>query len=281
MAFKSIIEKIKERFSASDDDQKTGFQSTVEKIKERFSASNDDQKTGFRATVENLKEKFTKSDEDEKTGVKSIVEKVKALDNNKKIIAIFSFVLILLLVVTVVSWPNRQDGALDTLGAENRELSEASPETEDGEPSEPEEELLLDGMAPDFTLTLLTGEDFTLSDHRGTVVVLSFWATWCGPCVEKMSYTQASSEHFGNQVIFLGINIGENPDLVQSFINEGGYTFPNGVDEDDSIFNHLYTSGGIPYSVIIGPDGMIVGEMVGWAYSMSNQLHTIIEEALH
>lgn len=274
MAFKSIIEKLKERFSASDDEQKIGFKSTVEKLKEKFTKSDDDEKTGFKSIIEKVKEKFTKSD-DEKTGFKSIIEKIKALDNNKKIIAIFSFILILLLVVTIASWPNRQDEDLGALGAGNNEPSG----TEVGELSEAEEEQQPDGLAPDFTLTLLTGEEFTLSDHRGTVVVLSFWATWCGPCVEKMSYTQASAEHFGNQAIFLGINIGENPDLVQTFLDEGGYTFLNGVDENGNIFNNLYTSGGIPYSVIIGPDGMIVDEMVGWAYSMSNELRAIVEEA--
>ena len=221
----------------------------------------------------------------------SLIEKVKNLDNNIKIISILSLVLILLLTVTILSWPTQQEGDLAVPETENNELLEAEegdlPETEEGELSEatesepPEtEEELPEGMAPDFTLTLLTGETFTLSDHRGTVVVLSFWATWCGPCVVKMPYTQTSAEHFGDQVIFVGINIGENPELVQNFLAEGGYTFPNGVDEDGRIYNNLYTSGGIPYSVIIDKDGMIVHEMVGWAYSMSNQLNEKIEELL-
>ena len=169
-------------------------------------------------------------------------------------------VLVILLVAVLISRPNQQGS--------------------DGVALEAGDELQDETLAPDFTLTLLTGEEFTLSDHRGAVVVLSFWATWCGPCVEKMPYTQASSEYFGNRVVFVGINIGEDPDLVQDFITEGGYTFFQGVDTDNSIFNNLYTSGGIPYSVIIGRDGAIVDDMVGWAYSMSNELNGMIEEAL-
>ena len=222
--------------------------------------------------------------------LESLIEKVKNLDNNIKIITILSLVLILLLTVTILSWPTQQEGDLvmpeagnnEPLEAEEGELSGPGgvlPEATDNEPPETEEELP-EGMAPDFTLTLLTGEEFTLSDHRGTVVVLSFWATWCGPCVAKMPYTQASAEYFGDQVVFVGINIGESLDLVQAFLNEGGYTFPNGIDEGSRIYNRLYTSAGIPHSVIIDREGMIVDEMIGWAYSMSNELHSIIEEAL-
>ena len=212
--------------------------------------------------LSSLKQRLNLSSLKEKLNLSSLIEKLKNLNNNVKIITIFSLVLVILLVVTIASWPSQQgsNGAGVSLDAEG--------------------ELLEEGLAPDFTLTLLSGEDFTLSEHRGTVVVLSFWATWCGPCVEKLPYTQASSEHFGNRVVFVGINIGEDPDLVQDFIEEGGYTFFQGVDEDNSIFNSLYTSPGIPYSVIIGRDGVIVDEMVGWAYSMSNELNGIIEDAL-
>jgi len=210
--------------------------------------------------LSSLKEKLNLSSLKEKLNLSSLIEKLKNLNNNIKIIIIFSLVLIILLVALLASCPNQQGS--------------------NGTPYEAREELQEEVMAPDFSITLLTGEEFTLSDHRGSVVVLSFWTTWCRFCVEKMPYTQASSERFGDQVVFVGINMGEDPDLVQDFIAEGGYTFFQGIDADSSIFDNLYTSGGIPYSVIIGRDGMIVDEMVGWAYSMSNQMNTIIEEAL-
>ena len=210
--------------------------------------------------LSSLKEKLNLCSLKEKLKISSLIEKLKNLSNSKKIIIIFSFILILLLVVLLASCPLQQGSDRVNHGAED--------------------ELQEEVLAPDFSITLLTGEEFTLSDHRGSVVVLSFWATWCSFCVEKMPYTQASSERFGDQVIFLGINMGEDPDLVENFIVEGGYTFLHGIDSDNSLYNHLYTPLGIPYSVIIGRDGMIVEEMVGWAYSMSNQMNTIIEEAL-
>ena len=210
--------------------------------------------------LSSLKEKLNLSFLKEKLNFSSLKEKLKNLSNNKKIVIIFSFILVILLAVTLASCPHQQGS-----DRANHEAEEES-----------QEEVL----APDFSLTLLTGEEFTLSDHRGSVVVLSFWTTWCSFCVEKMPYTQASSEYFGDQVVFVGINMGEDPDLVENFLAERGYTFLQGIDSDNSIYNNLYTSAGIPYSVIIGRDGIIVKEMVGWAYSMSDQMNAIIEGAL-
>ena len=135
-------------------------------------------------------------------------------------------------------------------------------------------------IAPDFSVQLLTGETFTLSEHRGTVVVLDFWATWCGPCVQKMPTMQALYEQFEDNVIFVGINVGEQPSRVQDFISERGFTYPIGLDTDSAIHRNLYPSPGIPYMVIINGDGVITSTFLGGGTNMHGRIESAILEAL-
>jgi len=150
----------------------------------------------------------------------------------------------------------------------------------EGEIGEPRAGLEVGDVAPDFTLPLLTGEKFTLSDHLGTPVVVNFWATWCGPCVRKMPSTQALSEEFANQVIFIGVNIGEDLRVIQSFIDEGGYTFPIGLDEDGETFFEWNPRGGVPYTVIVDSNGNIAEIFSGWADAMHAPFKSSIENTL-
>ena len=135
-------------------------------------------------------------------------------------------------------------------------------------------------MAPDFSVELLTGETFTLSEHRGTVVALDFWATWCGPCVQKMPSTQALSEQFEGQVMFVGINVGEHLEQVLDFIDERGFTYPIGLDENSYIHRNLYPSPGIPYMVIINRDGIITETFSGYGIGMDELIEAAILDAL-
>lgn len=150
--------------------------------------------------------------------------------------------------------------------------------TRDEAPITPEYEQ--ENMAPDFTVPLLTGETFTLSEHRGTVVVLSFWATWCGPCVAKMPTTQALWEQHGGDVIFVGMNLGEDQSRVQDFIDERGFTFPIALDENADIHRTLYPAAGIPYTVVIGKDGTIIGDFLGGGTASIEGIEAAIAEAL-
>jgi thiol-disulfide isomerase/thioredoxin len=129
-------------------------------------------------------------------------------------------------------------------------------------------ELQIGDMAPDFSVLLLNGETFTLSDYRGKMIVLDFWATWCGPCVEKMPTIQILSEQYESSVIFVGMNVGEDSDLVQDFINKTDFTYLIGLDEQGDIFINLYPSIAIPYLVIINEEGVISYISVGGSDSM-------------
>ena len=144
-----------------------------------------------------------------------------------------------------------------------------------------ESELQVGDMAPDFSVQLLTGETFTLSEHRGTVVVLYFWATWCGPCVATMPFLQALSDQHKEHVLFVGMNIGESPRRVTDFIDERGFTFPIGLDEGGDIHRNLYPSVGIPYMVIVDGDGVIARIFLGGGDRMQSLIEDAIIEVLY
>ena len=142
-----------------------------------------------------------------------------------------------------------------------------------------ENTLSAEGLAPDFSVPLLTGETFTLSEHIGMVVVLDFWTTWCGACVAKMPFMQYQYEQQREYVVFLGINIAEDAEHVQSFMDERGLTYPIGLDLDAAIHRFSYPSPGIPFTVIIGKDGVISDTFMGGGTMTQAQIVEAIEAA--
>lgn len=114
----------------------------------------------------------------------------------------------------------------------------------------------------DFTVTLTDGTEFTLSDHEGSVILLNFWATWCGPCVREMPAFPMLLEKYGEDLTLLAVNAGEAEKTVKSFLEKNGYEFPVAADPDNEI-NSLYPSEGIPYTVLIGRDGKIASIHLG------------------
>lgn len=108
----------------------------------------------------------------------------------------------------------------------------------------------------DFTAVLADGSSFTLSEHEGSVILLNFWATWCGPCVREMPAFSRLLEKYGEELTLLAVNLGEDEETVKSFLDRNGYTFPVALDPDGEI-GALYPSDGIPYTVVIGRDGKI------------------------
>ena len=162
------------------------------------------------------------------------------------------------------------------------------PDSEDDfDISDPDDDIDMPGSdasnaetAPDFSVQLLTGETFTLSEHRGTVVVLSFWASWCGPCVINMPVMQAISEQFEGLAVIVGMNVAEEPGRVRDFIAERGITYKIGLDESGDIHRNLYPSAGIPYIVIIDGDGEITETFLGGRENMFEVLEEAILDAM-
>lgn len=118
--------------------------------------------------------------------------------------------------------------------------------------------------APDFTAELASGDKFVLSENAGKVILLNFWATWCGPCVEEMPAFEKLNNEYGDDVKIICVNCVENKSTVDDFIKENGYTFPIAYDEE-GIVNYRYPTQGIPYTLVVGKDGVIRNIYLGSA----------------
>lgn len=114
------------------------------------------------------------------------------------------------------------------------------------------------GPAPDFTFTTFNGDSINLSTLRGKVVVLNFWASWCGPCRDEAPALQAVAERYADQdVVVVGIAYTDTETNARAFIDEFGITYANGADIGTRISDR-YNIQGVPETFIIDPNGDIM-----------------------
>ena len=135
--------------------------------------------------------------------------------------------------------------------------------------------------APAFKVTMVDGSSITLSQLKGKVVVVNFWATWCPPCREELKHVQKQiiDRFAGEEFVFLPISRGEAAKTVKAFLQKNGYKFPAGLDPEQAIYKR-YASNFIPRNFLIGPDGRVVSATVGFEKSEFEELIRSVEAAL-
>ena len=118
-------------------------------------------------------------------------------------------------------------------------------------------------MAPAFSLTDITGKPLNLSDYQGKVVVLDFWATWCGPCrIEIPGFIELQKRYAAQGFTMIGISMDDSPEPVVDFYKELQMNYPVAVGNDR--LGELYGGmPGLPTTFLIGRDGRIYAKHVG------------------
>src|SRR5579883_39505 len=125
-------------------------------------------------------------------------------------------------------------------------------------------------VAPDFAADAWSGGKAHLSDYRGKIVVLDFWASWCGPCNEAMPGLQGVLNQYKKDIVVLALNVWDTPSAASSWINSHNYTFTfarDPIKQGPGSISDAYQVEGIPTTYVINPSGKIVSSTVGYGGS--------------
>ena len=137
--------------------------------------------------------------------------------------------------------------------------------------------------APDFTLRTLDGPNLRLLEQRGKVVLLNFWATWCGPCREEMPQLNKLYEKYRpSGFTLLGVNVDEDSRNAAGIAGQLGVKFPVLLDSDKRV-SKLYDLSAMPSTVLIDRDGRVRflhrGYKSGTENEYDQQIRTLLKEA--
>jgi peroxiredoxin len=129
--------------------------------------------------------------------------------------------------------------------------------------------------AEDFQLADLAGKTQSLSQYRGKVVLLNFWATWCKPCTTEMPAMQATFDKLHDKgFVVLAINELEDEAKVKEHIKQYGHTFPVLMDRDNKVANQFGVFG-LPVSVFIDENGIVQEYLKGGLLTEDKIVRTI------
>jgi peroxiredoxin len=135
--------------------------------------------------------------------------------------------------------------------------------------------------APNFALKNSEGETVRLSDYRGNLVFLNFWATWCGPCIDELPAMMEMNQTFaGRRFEMLGISFDTSWDEVNGYLDEHGFELSTVLDPSQSM-RQEYRTTGVPETFLIDGNGTVLKKYIGGMQWASPNMIAEVEEFLN
>jgi len=157
-------------------------------------------------------------------------------------------------------------------GAEKATSSSTEPAGEEGTSQEPKTYSLIGKPAGSFKIENVNGTTFNMSDCKGRVVVMDFWATWCGPCKHEMPIIQKIYNEYNTRgVVFIMVNAHEAKEKVEKFIKDANYSIPVGLDAD-GVVGQAYLVEAYPTLFLIDKNGVIQRVHIGLIPDLEERL---------
>ena len=140
----------------------------------------------------------------------------------------------------------------------------------------------ISGPAPNFTLQATSGDSVSLADLKGQVVMLNFWATWCGPCREEMPHLEALHQRYSDLgFTLLGVNVEEDPSGAEKFLEETPVTFQILFDPKNQV-SEMYDVIAMPSTVLVDRTGAMRfihhGYQSGYESEYQTQVRALLVE---
>lgn len=121
----------------------------------------------------------------------------------------------------------------------------------------PANAVTIQDVAPDFTLKSLSGENLRLNEYRGQVVLINFWASWCGPCRQEMPLLDRLHQRYVDTgFAVLGVNVEGDEKPARALIDKIPVSFPVLIDEGQLV-SELYRLEAMPSTVVVDRDGVV------------------------
>ena len=138
-------------------------------------------------------------------------------------------------------------------------------------------------LAPNFTLRDINGDSYNLYEHRGEIIILNFWATWCGPCTAELPHLNAIDKNYadkGVDVVVISVDAARELSKAKSYIKARKYGFTALFDTDTSVVSQYNPSKAIPYTLIMDREMRIVHVHTGYVSGVEDTYTQIIDEII-
>jgi peroxiredoxin len=140
----------------------------------------------------------------------------------------------------------------------------------------------MSSSAPDFTLRSVGGANLRLQEQRGQVVLVNFWATWCGPCRQEMPHLNRLYDKYRSSgFVLLGVNIDDDPRAAADLATKLGLRFPVLLDTDKKV-SRVYDMSAMPATLLIDRDGRVRhihrGYREGFERTYEEQVRSLLKE---